>query len=140
MATAHSTQRARAFQMRGERLGIVIAVIFGLLELAVIGYVGFTSRYFGWGGAIAAWGAYSLGVFLYTRRNRVFRHDYTILVGLGASIVGLFLNVPLLYGTITYRFITTQSFIGVLAGILYMLTFLVLMFFGHYNTKHTDMR
>ena len=140
MASEHSKRRAIQWQTRGERNGIVIAIIVGLIELGIIGALGPTSPYFGWGGAFAAWGLYSLSVFLYTRRNIVLRHDYAILVGLGGSVVGLFLNVPLLYGTIIYRFIASGYFTGVLAGILYLFTFLVLMGFGHYNTKHTDMR
>lgn len=140
LATEHSQKRAIQYQTKGERNGIAIAIVVGFIELGFIGWFGFTSRYFGWGGALAAWGMYSLGVFLYTRRNIRLRHDYAIVVGLGSSVVGLFLNVPLLYGTIIYNFITSNSFLGVLGGGLYFFTFLVLMGFGHYNTKHVDMR
>lgn len=140
LATKHSERRAINYQTRGEKNGIVVAILVGLIELGIIGSLGSSSRYFGWGGAIAAFGLYSLGVFLYTRRNIRLRHDYAIMVGLGASVIGLFLNVPLLYGSITYNFLISNSFVGVLAGALYIFTFLVLMFFGHYNTKHTDMR
>ncbi len=140
MATTHSEKRAINYQTRGERNGIVIAVIVGLLELGIIGWLGSTSRYFGWGGAFAAFGLYSLGIFLYTRANIRRRHDYTILVGLGSSVLGLFLNTPLLYGSITYNFLISGDFVGILAGGLYLFVFLLLMGFGHYNTKHTDMR
>lgn len=140
MATEHSKVRAIKYQTRGERNGIVIAIIVGLIELGFIGWFGFTSRYFGWGGAFAAWGLYSVGIFLYTRRNIILRHDYTILVGLLASVVGLFLNLPLLYGSIIYNFMVSNDFLGVLAGGIYLFAFLVLMGFGHYNTKHMDMR
>jgi hypothetical protein len=62
------------------------------------------------------------------------------MVGLGSSIIGLILNVPLLFGSTVYNFISTGDFLGVLAGAFYLFSLLVLFGFGHYDTKHTDMR
>ena len=61
-------------------------------------------------------------------------------VGIIGGVIGLFINIPFPYGSITYNFAISNTFIGVLAAGIYIFAFLVLMFFGHYNTKHTDMR
>jgi hypothetical protein len=136
----HSVKRAIEYQTKGERNGIIGAVVVGLIFLAFIGLMGSVSRYFGWGGAIAAFAMYSAGVFFYTRQNIRQRHDYAIGVGIIGGVVGIFINVPFPYGSITYNFAISNTFIGVLAAGIYVFAFLVLMFFGHYNTKHTDMR
>jgi hypothetical protein len=140
MATQHSKQRAIRWQNKSERTTTIIMIIVGLIEFGIIGELGTQSLLLGWGGAFAAFAFYSMGVFLYTRRNMVLKHSYTIMVGLGASIVGLILNVPLLFGTTVYNFISTGDFLGVLSGAIYLFALLVLFGFGHYNTKHTDMR
>ena len=140
MATYHSKQRAIKWQNKSERTATIVMIIVGLIEFGIIGELGTQSLFFGWGGAFAAFAFYSLGVFLYTRRNIVLKHSYTIMVGLGSSIIGLILNVPLLFGSTVYNFISTGDFLGVLAGAFYLFSLLVLFGFGHYDTKHTDMR
>lgn len=139
MATQHSVKRAIRYQDRQEAPGVAILIFVALIEFAIIGVMGDQSLYFGWGGAVAALAFYGLSVFLYTRQNKRQSHVIAIAVGLGGSIVGLILNVPFLFGSIVYNFVSSGSFLGVLAGAIYLFAILVLIGFGHYDVKHTDM-
>ena len=137
--TAHSEKRAIAYQNRQESTGIVLMIIVAMIEFAIIGVMGDQSLYFGWGGAVAAFSFYSLGVFLYTRQNKRQSHTITIAVGLGASVIGLILNPIFLFGSTVYNFAVSGSFLGVLGAVIYLFALLVLFGFGHYDTKHVDM-
>ena len=139
MVSEHSKRRAIAYQDRQEAPGIVVMIIVAMIEFAIIGIMGAQSLYFGWGGAIAAFSFYSLGVFLYTRQNKRQSHTITIAVGLGASVIGLILNPIFLFGSTVYNFAVSGSFLGIVASAIYMFALLVLFGFGHYDVKHVDM-